>query len=547
MQKQEQIQERSARFRSDLRESGSGSGGGKGLECDSTARSSRMTSFEFNAHLTSMYSSSSSCDESSDVDAFVMGWLPGCSVREMSDFMRITGKKSRNKTHLHLKRNLPAIASRIEKLSTASWRSRGISAVVYGLQCLLEDDDGYLAVVAAMTAAFVKSTQSGDAVPFQSISMAMIGLQKNKLRARQSVELLKSIMIITKNCRETPNAQAVGNALYGMQGMSSDHAEVRSMVSALLGKVHSCKESLGAQEVGNALYGMQCMSSDHAEVRSMVSALAGKVHSCKESLGAQAVGNALYGMQGMSSDHAEVRSMVSALLGKVHSCKESLSAQEVGNALYGMQGMSNDHCASILAFLLGHISSLTEAKHLKRLDLLSIGQAVHLCIPSRRDVLDDASYKLWTEFGDLVCSEHRHRRTIGECEDSFRSHVERKVHRVAASLYGQSRVTVSSNDYLFDMFEGDVVVRIPFVGETDGIEKIPGSREYFVINIEVDGMHHRQERKINFCKMRDAYLKSRGVIVHRIDASLVTKMNDNQLEQWLLDVTAESLLMSGVA
>ena len=33
--------------------------------------------------------------------------------------------------------------------------------------------------------------------------------------------------------------------------------------------------------------------------------------------------------------------------------------------------------------------------------------------------------------------------------------------------------------------------------------------------------------------------------MHRIDASRVTKMEDNQVEQWLLDVTAESLLLSG--
>jgi hypothetical protein len=248
----------------------------------------------------------------------------------------------------------------------------------------------------------------------------------------------------------------------------------------------------------------------------------------------------------MSSDHVEVRSMISALSGKVHSCKESLDAQAVGNGLYGMQGIKGDHCVSILAFLSGHISALIGAKHLDRFELLSIGQAVLLCIPSRRDVLDDASYKMWTELGDVVCSEHRRRITNGECMDSFRSHVERKMHRVAASLYGQSRATVSSNDYLFDMFEGDVVIRIPFVESTDEIE-VSSSREYLVINIEVDGMHHRQERKINFCKMRDVYLKSRGVVVHRIDATRVSKMDDNQLEQWLLDVTAESMLFSALS
>ena len=277
--KQKQKQVRAVRSQSDMRQSGSGGGGGKGHESNPITKASMRKSPDFNTRVTSMYSSTGG--ESSDVDAFVKGWLPGSTPREISDFMRITGKKSRNKSHLHLKRNLPAIVSRIEELSTATWKYPAISAVLYGLQCLLEDDDGYLAVVATMTAALVKSTQCGETIPFKSISMALIGLQKNRLNARQSVELLDRIIIMTRSCRESPTAQAVGNALYGMQGMSSDHAEVRSMISALLDKVHSCKESLDAQEVGNALYGMQGMSSDHAEVRSMISALSGKVHSHK--------------------------------------------------------------------------------------------------------------------------------------------------------------------------------------------------------------------------------------------------------------------------
>ena len=39
-----------------------------------------------------------------------------------------------------------------------------------------------------------------------------------------------------------------------------------------------------------------------------------------------------------------------------------------------------------------------------------------------------------------------------------------------------------------------------------------------------------EEKKINFCKLWDVYLKSRGVVVHRIDASCVKMMDDSQLE-----------------
>ena len=47
-------------------------------------------------------------------------------------------------------------------------------------------------------------------------------------------------------------AQAVGNALYGLQGMSRDNEDVRSLVRALSGQVQRCNEPLDAQEVGNA-------------------------------------------------------------------------------------------------------------------------------------------------------------------------------------------------------------------------------------------------------------------------------------------------------
>jgi hypothetical protein len=91
------------------------------------------------------------------------------------------------------------------------------------------------------------------------------------------------------------------------------------------------------------------MSSDSAEVRAILSALLPKVESCREAFNAQAVGNALYGMQQMSSDSAEVRAMLSALLPKVKSCREALKAQAVGNALYGMQGMGG--AAEFLALI----------------------------------------------------------------------------------------------------------------------------------------------------------------------------------------------------
>jgi very-short-patch-repair endonuclease len=63
--------------------------------------------------------------------------------------------------------------------------------------------------------------------------------------------------------------------------------------------VSSCSEPLSTQNVGNALYGLQCMSSDVPEVRSLLTSLSAAVSSCSEPLSAQHVSNALYGLQGV--------------------------------------------------------------------------------------------------------------------------------------------------------------------------------------------------------------------------------------------------------
>ena len=48
------------------------------------------------------------------------------------------------------------------------------------------------------------------------------------------------------------SAQHVGNACYGLQCFSDASAEVRNLVGALAVKVTECRETLDAQAVGNA-------------------------------------------------------------------------------------------------------------------------------------------------------------------------------------------------------------------------------------------------------------------------------------------------------
>ena len=70
-------------------------------------------------------------------------------------------------------------------------------------------------------------------------------------------------------------------------------------------------------------------------------------------------------------------------------------------------------------------------------------------------------------------------------------------------------------------FEADVVLRVR-----------RGDGSVCIMNVEIDGLHHRQAKKKRFCSMRDQYLREvRGVVVVRWDlmSPEVQRMRDGDV------------------
>ena len=59
------------------------------------------------------------------------------------------------------------------------------------------------------------------------------------------------------------------------------------------------------------------------------------------------------------------------------------------------------------------------------------------------------------------------------------------------------------------------------------------------MNIEIDGIKHLREKKKRFCKLRDEYLTSEGIVIERVEASFVRKLKLTELEEWLSAKIAE--------
>ena len=134
---------------------------------------------------------------------------------------------------------------------------------------------------------------------------------------------------------------------------------------------------------------------------------------------------------------------------------------------------------------------------------------------------------------------------------NFQSRSEQHMHSATVKALAGSKLRVSYNEHLFGLFECDIVVRVPRAidayieegGRGEGRDLVGERQEQsLIINIEVDGVHHRREKKRRFCKMRDEYLVSRGVVIERMEISTLRAMSEQEVEEWVLDITAKALL-----
>jgi hypothetical protein len=470
------------------------------------------------------------------------------------------GLKGMTSDHKEVQLMLRALEKKL--LNCCGLDNQAICCVLLGMQSMSNMEREVRRFLATLVHVMKDHNDSFDA---RAISSALYGLQSMRSNDRNVLALISALTLKVRSCNTSLYGQAVGNALYGLQGMSSHHVEVLNLLSALTPKVESGEWTMKPQEVSNALYGMHTMNSDHPQVLSMLSALESKVRSCEEPFLPKDVANALYGLQGMTSDHKEVLSMLSALAAKVQSCAESFSPKNVNYALYGLQGMTSDHqeVLSVLAALEPKVLSRTGPLSVQRATIAlyglqgmlaassvqsilrsiptspevlsgdpssvrSFGRSIALILPALRLTQNKEEVERWEAMDGLI---RRHLKQLPKEPHAFVRPEERLAYSAVMVAMAKERVLVSTSEFLFDIFESDIVVRVFKSNESERASECHSRN--LTINIEIDGEQHKEATNVRFCALRDAYLQSRGVVICRVSASWVRETSDIDLQQWM--------------
>jgi hypothetical protein len=138
-------------------------------------------------------------------------------------------------------------------------------------------------------------------------------------------------------------------------------------------------------------------------------------------------------------------------------------------------------------------------------------------------------------------------RNIYKNKLSFRSKEEEKIVSIIKKTFSELSVSVSLNDRILNIFENDIVLSIAvddvypaWNGEKRSnhernlnVDKNE-NKERLILNIEIDGLNYKNEKKIRYRNLRDVYLKSQGISIVRVQASDIRKVKELEFSQWLI-------------
>lgn len=243
----------------------------------------------------------------------------------------------------------------VSNLDGVSFSAQAISNSLYGMHNF---DSKVMAVRKVLHALAPQIHASVEAFNPQNVGNSLYGLQNMSSTATLRLtsdsgevpeseypnavdEVIVALTSKIAKCSEPLNAQHLGNALYGLQNLSSNSI-VRGLLSALIPLLNSCEEAVKPHHIDNALYGLKNMSCEHREVRRILELLSIKIQSCSDTWLSTNIARAVYGLQNMNSNTTEVKDILDSLALEMSTCIASgsyFSSQSIGNILYGIQNM----------------------------------------------------------------------------------------------------------------------------------------------------------------------------------------------------------------
>lgn len=417
-----------------------------------------------------------------------------------------------------------------------------------------------------------------DAFTASDISNFLYGLKGMSSTCSAVRTVLLVFVLKITSCNETFTPTQVSKCLYGLQGMSCDSIEVRTVLFALVSKVKNCVGEFTLHEIGLSLYGLQgvwgkiegySLSEYFYSQLLMLGGGGGVSGSGGVIGGGDVMGNTVDKNENNADNKNDGINDVDHNKMKKENMKNLINK-------FNFQHSSAEDITSVTKHLIVLKESLDAVQEDKSKKWSCISDVLVNEIPRKKTAKDPffENKNILSDFlSEISGNDHLTELRI-KTESSIDLEVPKNVKdddgkdvteeknetKTILTLaekvfekYADDSVRIYSNVLIENIFESDIILRVSVENkreikvmrnskiseikksELSPYEKIDkNDKSFFYINIEIDGVVDKPEKKQKFSFLRDQYLKSQGLYIVRVNVSDLNKVDEKEKEQWLI-------------
>jgi hypothetical protein len=185
---------------------------------------------------------------------------------------------------------------------------------------------GLSKIVMGLSSSRIHSGHSKDAFD-ESVTDETNGPQEEnvsttstEIREREVLRILRVFIRLVRENGDYSSFKTLGPIVYALNSHSSEHPDVRQMISLVTDRMKACTEQ--REDIDNiglsaSVWGLRNKSCGHKEVADFVSALAAVISVSPDKLNEQGISSAIGGLKDMDSNYYEVRDLVTAISNRI--------------------------------------------------------------------------------------------------------------------------------------------------------------------------------------------------------------------------------------
>jgi hypothetical protein len=167
------------------------------------------------------------------------------------------------------------------------------------------------------------------------------------------VLILKRLTPLITNCPNAFSESNISECMFSLQGFSTNHAEVRNIVSSITDKLEILPSSLSGKAISGCLYGCSTMTNGCDEVDRLLNVLVQKSTGSFERWSKKEIISAILGIRHMSIENNNIFNILEIILQQIL-LADNVNGEFIGNCFKGLHFMNKKN--SIILNIVDNLS-----------------------------------------------------------------------------------------------------------------------------------------------------------------------------------------------